>query len=76
MLGLNRAGIKSFIDGIENDARALIKEVSTMSVWSNIDPESIWSMSYLERVVLSEVVKEKNDILYGKKGVARRGAFG
>lgn len=74
-LGLNGVGIKNFIDGIEDDARAMIKEIATTSIWSNISPDNLWAMSYLERVVLNEAVKEKIDYLYGKKGVARGGAF-
>lgn len=72
MLGIDSLKIKKFIDDIENDARALIKEVSTLSIWGTIDPETIWRMSYLERVILSEAIKEKTETLYGKKGIARR----
>ena len=75
MLGVNRAQIKRYIDGIENEARALIKEISTLSVWASISPEEVWMMTYLERVVLSDVIKERTETLYGKKGIARRGAF-
>lgn len=73
MLGVDGIKIKLFIDGIENDARALIKEVSTLGVWATMNTEVIWNMTYLERVVLSEAVKEKTDVMYGKKGIARGG---
>lgn len=71
MLGIDSLKIKKFIDDIENDARALIKEVSTLSIWGTIDPETIWRMSHLERVILSEAIKEKTETMYGKKGIAR-----
>jgi hypothetical protein len=71
MLGTNGAKIRRFVEGIETDARALIKEVTTLSVWATIDPETIWNMTHLERVVLSEAVKERTEAMYGKKGFAR-----
>jgi len=71
-LGLDRAKIRRFIEGIENESRAVIKEVSMLSVWGNISPSEIWNMTYQERVVLSEVIKEHTDTMYGKKGIARR----
>ena len=71
-LGVDKGKIKRFIDAIESDARALIKEVSTLSIWAKISSDEIWNMTYLERVVLSEVIKEHTDTMYGKKGLARR----
>lgn len=71
MFGVDRVKIKNFIDAIESDARALIKEVSTLSIWGPVDPETIWNMTYLERLVLSEAIKEKTETMYGKKGIAR-----
>jgi len=71
-VGLNGAATRNFIEAIERDARALIKEISTLSIWSEIDTNSLWHMSFLERQVLAEAVKEKNETLYGKKGVSRR----
>lgn len=73
ILGTNRDKISKFIDSIEKEARALIKDVSSMAVWSSISTETIWEMTYLEREVLTEAIKEKTDLLYGKKGVARNG---
>jgi predicted amidohydrolase len=70
-LGVDGAAIRRFINAIEADARALIKEISTLSVWGKIAPNDVWEMTYLERVVLSEVVKEYTDTMYGKKGIAR-----
>lgn len=70
-LGTDSAGIKKFIDAIEADARALIKEVNNLSVWGSTVAESVWSMTQLEREVLTEVIKEKIDLLYGKNGIAR-----
>lgn len=70
-LGTNRAGVKKFIDAIESDARALIKEVNNLSVWGQIGSDSVWSMTQLEREVLTEVIKEKVELLYGKNGIAR-----
>jgi hypothetical protein len=72
MLGVNRAKIKRYIDSIEDDSRALIKEVSTLSVWGKLSTEEIWNMTHLERVVLSDVIKEHTETMYGKKGIARR----
>ena len=71
-LGLNRAKISRFIEGIENESRAIIREVSMLSVWGNISPSEIWNMTHLERLVLSEVIKEHTETMYGKKGIARR----
>ena len=71
-LGNNRAAIGRFIEGIEADARALIKEVSTLSIWGTLDTETVWSMTFLERTILSEAIKERTETLYGKKGIARR----
>ena len=71
-LGLDKGKIRRFIDAIETDARALIKEVSTLSVWAKLSSEEIWNMTYLERLVLSESVKEHTETMYGKKGIARR----
>lgn len=70
-LGKDRAGVKKLIDGLESEARALIKEISNISVWSGNQVDTVWAMSYLEREVLSEVIKEKVDLLYGKNGIAR-----
>lgn len=70
-LGKDRAGVKKLIDGLESEARALIKEVSNLSIWSGNQVDTVWLMSYLEREVLSEVIKEKVDLLYGKNGIAR-----
>jgi hypothetical protein len=70
-LGNNGAKIKRFIDEIEAGARAVIKEVSTLSVWASINPESVWNMTYQEREVLSEVIKDRTEAMYGKKGFAR-----
>jgi predicted amidohydrolase len=71
-LGLDRNKIRRFIEGIENESRAVIKEVSMLSVWGNISPSEIWNMTHEERMVLSEVIKEHTDTMYGKKGIARR----
>jgi len=71
MLGTDNKAIRRFIEGIENEARALVKEVTTLGVWGGIDPETIWVMTYLEREVLSEVIKERTEAMYGKKGFAR-----
>ena len=71
-LGTNSAAIGRFIENIEADARALIKEVLNLSIWGGINPESVWIMTYLERSVLSESIKERTETLYGKKGIARR----
>lgn len=72
-LGKNSQAIKKYIDGFEAEARALVKEVSTISVWSGTSAEHVWIMTYQEREVFTEVIKEKLDLLYGKKGVARGG---
>ncbi len=71
ILGTDVKGIRRFIEGIENEARALVKEVTTLSVWGGIDPDSVWYMTFLERDVLSEVIKERTEAMYGKKGFAR-----
>ena len=71
-LGLDRNKIRRFIESIESESRAVIKEVSMLSVWGNISPSEIWNMTYEERLVLSEVIKEHTDAMYGKKGIARR----
>lgn len=71
MLGTNNKAIKRFIEGVENEARALVKEVTTLSVWGGIDPDNVWFMTFLEREVLSEVIKERTEAMYGKKGFAR-----
>ena len=70
-LGNDRAKIKRFIDSIEDGARAVIKEVTTLSVWGSINPEAVWHMTYQEREVLSEVIKDRTEAMYGKKGFAR-----
>lgn len=72
MLGIDDAKILRFINTIEADARALIKEVSTLSVWGTVSPDEVWEMTHLERIVLSEVIKERTEAMYGKKGFARR----
>jgi hypothetical protein len=71
-LGINKVKTRLFIDSIESDARALIKEVATLSVWGKLSSEEIWDMTYLERLVLSEAIKEHTETMYGKKGLARR----
>lgn len=71
MLGTNGPKIRRFVDSIETEARALIKEVSTLSIWGAISINEIWAMSYLERQILSETIKEKTEAYYGKKGFAR-----
>ncbi len=70
-LGTDRAKISRFITGIEDEARAVIKEVTTLSVWGGINPESVWNMTHTERSVLSEVIKDRTEAMYGKKGFAR-----
>jgi len=71
MLGTNGPKIRRFVDSIETEAIALIKEVSTLSIWGAISINEIWAMSYLERQILSETIKEKTEAYYGKKGFAR-----
>lgn len=71
ILGTDNKAIRRFIESIENEARALVKEVTTLGVWGGIDPESVWWMTFLEREVLSEVIKERTEAMYGKKGFAR-----
>ena len=71
ILGTDGKKIRQFVDGIENEARALIKEISTLSVWSAISINEIWAMSFLEREILSETIKAKTEAYYGKKGFAR-----
>ena len=71
-LGVDKRKIRLFIDGIEAESRALIKEISTLSVWANLSVTEIWYMTYLERLVLSEAIKEHTETMYGKKGIARR----
>jgi proline dehydrogenase len=71
ILGTNSGAIKRFIESIETEARALIKEVSTLSVWASTSTDSVWLMTYLERQILSEVIKERTEAMYGKKGFAR-----
>lgn len=71
-LGIDKAKIRRFIDSIESESRALIKEVSTLCVWANLSAAEIWNMTYLERLVLSEAIKEHTETMYGKKGLARR----
>lgn len=70
-IGIDDAGILRFINAVEDDARALIKEVSMLSVWGAISPDDVWEMTHLERVVLGEVIKERTEAMYGKKGFAR-----
>lgn len=70
-LGTDGKKIRQFVDSIENEARALIKEISTLSIWSSISINEIWAMSFLERQILSEAVKEKTEAYYGRKGFAR-----
>jgi hypothetical protein len=43
-----------------------------LSVWGGISPQEIWNMTHEERTVLSEVIKEHTETMYGKKGIARR----
>ena len=71
MLGVDRVKVRNFINSIEEESRALIKEISTLSVWANVSPGELWLMTYLERLVLSEAIKEKTEAMYGKKGFAR-----
>ena len=70
-LGNDRAKIQRFINSIEDSARAVVKEVTTLSVWGGISPDTVWQMAYQEREVLSEVIKERTEAMYGKKGFAR-----
>lgn len=69
-LGTNRAAIQKYINSIEEEARALVKEISTIAVWSSTGLDVVWMTPYQERAVLSEVIKEKLELLYGKKGIA------
>lgn len=69
-LGTNRAAIQRYINSIEEESRALIKEISTIAVWSSTGLDVIWQTPYSERAILSEVIREKLDLLYGKKGIA------
>ena len=69
-LGTNRAAISRYINGFDEESKALIKEISTLSVWSESSIDIIWMMPYTERAILSDVIKEKVEILYGKKGIA------
>jgi hypothetical protein len=70
-LGNNSRAIQDFIEGHEKEAKSLIKEVSTLSVWSSTPVDVIWCLPYTDRQIMSDVIKEKMDILYGKNGVAR-----
>lgn len=70
-LGVDGKKIRQYINSIESEARALIKEVTTLSVWGALSINEIWAMSFQERQVLSETIKEKTEAYYGKKGFAR-----
>lgn len=69
-LGTDRAAIQRYITGIEEESRALVKEISTIAVWSSTGLDIVWQTPYVERAILSEVIKEKLELLYGKKGIA------
>jgi hypothetical protein len=69
-LGTNRGAIQKLINGIEEEARALIKEISTIAVYSSTGIETVWMTPYQERAILTDVIKEKLELLYGKKGIA------
>ena len=69
-LGTNRGAIQKFINSIEEEARALIKEISTIAVYSSTGIETVWMTPYQERAILADVLKEKLELLYGKKGIA------
>lgn len=69
-LGTDRAAIQKYIASVEEESRALVKEISTIAVWSSTGLDVIWQTPYFERAILSEVIKEKLELLYGKKGIA------
>lgn len=71
-LGTDSNKINKYIESFETDARALTQDICNLSVWSNNPINVLWDMPYTDRAVLSEVVKEKIDTMYGKKGIANR----
>lgn len=71
-LGTDSNKISKYIESFESDARALTRDIASLSVWSDNPINVIWDMPYTDRVTLSEVVKEKIDTMYGKKGIANQ----
>jgi hypothetical protein len=71
-LGTDSNKITKYIESFESESRALTQDICNLSVWSSNPIQVVWDMPYTDRVILSEVVKEKIDTMYGKKGIANQ----
>jgi len=55
------ASLQEYVEGIESNSKAIMKDIMALSVYSNQPYGEIYEMSPQERKVLAEVLKEKAD---------------
>ena len=71
-LGTDSNKITKYIESFETDARALTQDICNLCVWSSNPIQVVWDMPYTDRKIMADVVKEKLDTMYGKKGIANQ----
>jgi len=60
--------IEATVNKINDDAKALIKEVAEIVIYGNgITCNDVWNMSYEERQIIVDVLTTKADKMSGKK---------
>ena len=59
----------SIVEEYKNESRSLIKDVQQLAVYSGMSYAEVMYMSLEERIVLSEVVREKLDLDMKMQGI-------
>lgn len=59
--------ILGFLNSLEKESKAIIEDVTTLAVYGAQDYDTVWRMSYEERMVFLKVLKEKISLDRGIK---------
>ena len=59
--------ILGFLNNLEKESKAIIEDVTTLAVYGAQDYDTVWRMSYEERMVFLKVLKEKISLDRGIK---------
>ncbi len=58
--------IGPFLEQLEKDAEAIIKEISQLALYANIGYQEVWNMSHKEREILINALSDKLKAEAGK----------
>jgi|TARA_B100000809_G_scaffold70487_1_gene68016 hypothetical protein len=65
-LRLDDHEIGPFLEQLEKDAEAIIKEISQLALYANIGYQEVWNMSHKEREILINALSDKLKAEAGK----------